>query len=233
MSESLRTHHTLASILTLLLLPTISVADDAKVSVNALVEETQRMSEDPRSLSMVWWIPVEFWEASMASAAIPSTPEQIADFTSILRAYTLFAVANGALEPFGGVTWTPKAELRNSIVLKGSDGTNYMPIGEDQVSPDARNLAAAMKPALANMLGPVGEHTEFVFFPGNSPDGKPIADAKAEGSFRFKIREDVYSWRLPLGSLLPMKVCPKDGEKLSGAWKYCPWHGKKLEKQSD
>ena len=88
-----------------------------------------------------------------------------------------------------------------------------------------------MKPVLVNMLGPMGEHMEFFFFPRTSASGQPIADAKAEGSFRFGVGKDVYDWRLPLGSLLPQKTCPVDGERLSGAWEYCPWHGKKLRSE--
>jgi len=226
-------HHALSSILTLLLVSTIGVAAGATVPVDALIRETQRMSDDPNRLGLVWWIPTEFWEISMAAGTPPSTPEQIAEFTSVLRGYTLFAVADGSLGPLGGVTWTSRDELRGTIVLQASDGTNYMPIPEEQVSPDARNLGAALKPVLANMLGPLGENLEFVFFPGSSPDGKRIADAKVNGSFRFKMRDGTYSWRLPLGSLLPMKACPVDGEELSGSWKYCPWHGKKLQQRSN
>ena len=110
--------------------------------------------------------------------------------------------------------WTSSEELRGSVVLVGSDGTNYKPLANENVSPDARNLVSGLKPAMIGMLGPMGEHMEFVFFPSNSLDRKPIADAKAEGTFHFKIGDVAYNWRLPLGSLLPMKVCPTDGEEL-------------------
>ena len=49
-----------------------------------------------------------------------------------------------------------------------------------------------------------------------------------EGSFTVKMMDETYNWRLPLGSLLPKKVCRTCGESLNGAWKFCPWDGTKL-----
>jgi len=45
---------------------------------------------------------------------------------------------------------------------------------------------------------------------------------------RLSINKNEYKWRTPLGSLMPVKTCPKDGEKMSGAWDYCPFDGEKL-----
>lgn len=225
--------HGMFLILALWILPVHSSADVPAVSVNALLSDTQRTSDDPTRIGLVWWLPVELWEISMSSDPVPSTPEQIAALTSILRSYTLFAVADGIVGQFGGVTWISKEDLRSAVILQDSSGTRYAPLKEEQISPDARNLAALMKPMLANMLGPMGEHIEFFFFPGTSESGKPIADAKAEGSFRFQLGPEAHDWRLPLGSLTPKKVCPVDGEELNGSWKYCPWHGKKLKSRKD
>lgn len=215
----------------LLLLPAAVLASEREVSLNDLTSETQRVSEDPDRIGLAWWLPVEFWEVSLATGSPPSTPEQISAFTAALREYTIFAVADGTVGQFGGVTWIPGERLRDRILLQDSAGTRFAPLKEEQVSSDARNLAGMLKPVLANMLGPMGQNMEFFFFPSASANGRPIADARAEGSFSFQVGTDVYEWRLPLGSLLPKKTCPVDGQKMSGAWKYCPWHGKKLEGQ--
>ena len=37
-------------------------ADDWKVSVNDLIDETQRVSDHPDRLGLVWWLPDEFWQ---------------------------------------------------------------------------------------------------------------------------------------------------------------------------
>jgi len=78
------------------------------------------------------------------------------------------------------------------------------------------------------MLGPTGQNTHFFLFPAKNEKGQKIAEAKKEGTFSVELNEREFSWRLPLSSLLPPKICPTCGEKLSGAYKFCPWDGSKL-----
>ena len=71
---------------------------------------------------------------------------------------------------------------------------------------------------------------QVLLFPAYGNDGIRIADAKEEGSFTVElIGGEAFTWRLPLGSVLPPKVCPVDGEQMSGVWTYCPRHGAELE----
>ena len=107
------------ALIVLLLLPAEAPAAGSSVSLNALTEETQRISEDPERLGFVWWLPVEFWEATLASGSAPSTPEQISAFTSNLRDYTSFAVADGTIGELGGVTWASEEALRSGHLPAG------------------------------------------------------------------------------------------------------------------
>jgi hypothetical protein len=79
-----------------------------------------------------------------------------------------------------------------------------------------------------NMLGAMGQGMHLFFFPARATDGSSLADATKEGDFSVRLGEESFKWHLPLGSLLPVKVCPEDGERMSGAWKFCPWHGRAL-----
>ena len=78
------------------------------------------------------------------------------------------------------------------------------------------------------MLGPMGQNVHFYAFSATDNAGNRIADARKEETFSVTLTGREYKWRLPLGSLLPPKKCPLDGEILNGAYKYCPWHGAKL-----
>jgi len=69
------------------------------------------------------------------------------------------------------------------------------------------------------------------YFPGTTDQGKRIASTTQEGTFSVEVGDQVFAWRTPLGSVLPKKVCPVDGEEMSGAWTYCPLHGEKLTTQ--
>ena len=42
------------------------LAQDATVSLTKMLQETQRFSEDPSELTVVWWIPEDYWQITMA-----------------------------------------------------------------------------------------------------------------------------------------------------------------------
>jgi hypothetical protein len=74
-----------------------------------------------------------------------------------------------------------------------------------------------------------------MFFPGKTAAGKPLADPAREGSFTVLIDNlggqphSAFEWRLPLTSMTPPRFCPLGKERMEASWKYCPWHGTKLE----
>ena len=89
-----------------------------------------------------------------------------------------------------------------------------------------------MRPVLSNMLGPMGENMRFFLFPAVDGSGTEIANPTSQNHFAVQLGDHHFRWRLPLGSLLPPKACPDDGQVLNGAWNYCPWHGTKLKPQA-
>ncbi len=209
--------------------PTVSsgIADASAQSVQALVAETQRTSENPKRVELVWWIPVEFWRLTMISNPSVSK-DQIEQVVRVLSSYTLIAVADGDIGPFGGVTWTTEETLRSRLVMLDSNDQEYKPLPAEQINSDAKNLVVILKPVFANLLGSLGENLRFFYFGSRTRAGAPTADVTTPGRFSVKVADSVYRWRLPLGSLLPQKVCPIDGERMSGAWMFCPWHGNAL-----
>jgi len=58
-------------------------------------------------------------------------------------------------------------------------------------------------------------------------DGQ-ILDAKKEGSFTLTCYGREFSWRLPLGSLLPPKFDPETGESFPGNYHFNPFSGREL-----
>jgi len=202
-------------------------ADEGKVSLNALIDETQIQSESPNKLELVWWIPEQYWQIVLAEDP-NMTPAQVQEVVEVLDPYVVVAVVSGTVGPFGGAQYQSEQDIRTGLRVKIQDGATYDPLVEDQISADAQNLLAAMKPALANLLGPMGENMHFYLFPATTEQGERIADAKSEGVFAVQLGEENYRWRLPLGSLLPRKSCPKCQEALNGAYKFCPWDGTEL-----
>ena len=199
-----------------------------KVDIQALISETQKVTQNLNRLVLVWWTPNEFWRASFSQNPSASKA-QIEEALKVLRPYTLIAVIDGKIGAFGGITYKSEADIRSSVYIRDSHGTVYPPLSMDKIEINAKNFLSMMKPMLANMLGPFGQNSHFILFPTENKKGQKIVEAKSEGAFSLKYGEKEFRWRLPLGSLLPVKICPSCGEKLSGAYKFCPWDGTKLQ----
>ncbi len=215
-----------ALILTLITI-NFSYAQEIEMDINSIVAETQKMTRSGDKMKMVWWIPEEFWVANFSheKTITASQRNQVLD---ALRPYIIIAAIDGKIGPFGGVTYTPKAEIDSTIRLIDKDRNNYRYLESDKLDPDVSNFLEMMKPIVKNMLGPMGENMHFFAFSAKGLTNENIAVAKEEGTFSIKLNGEEFKYRLPLGSVLAKKTCPLYNEQLNGAWKYCPWHGTKL-----
>lgn len=203
------------------------VAQDQKIDINELVQDTERAATVAGELHLVWWLPEEFWKASVA--ANPSvTPEQMEMIIKVVHPYFIVGVADGKIGTFGAVTYRTENEIRGLLQLKDSDGNLYKPLPEEKVDPSVPALLGLMKPAMARTVGALGENLHFYVFVGSKADGTRICNPFKEGACEMEVGERAFKWMLPLGALLPKQKCPVCGETLSGAYKYCPYDGTKL-----
>jgi hypothetical protein len=214
-----------ALILLGLLFPCLTQAGGGDTT--ALIRETQKMVQTEHDLTMVWWIPGEFWRESFASNP-NMTPETTENFMKTLQPYMLLAVVKGKFGAFGGVTYQTENEIRSHLLLLDAQGNQYAPIDGTDISPDLQNFLSIMKPIMGNMLGAMGKNFDFYVFPAAGKDGRKIANPKVEGAFTVQLAGDNFKWRLPLGALLPKKTCPKCNEQFEGNFNYCPYDGTPL-----
>lgn len=203
-------------------------AQETQIDLNGLIQETQKRSDKPGEMSFVWWIPQEYWQASFSQNP-NMTAAQIDEFLGVFRPYTLVAVVDGSINLSGAVSYKSESDIRASLKLVDNKGNSYVPLADSEINVNTKSFLDAMKPMLANALGPIGQNMYFFIFPAQDDVGTIIADPKQEGAFSVKLGTRDFKWKLPLGSLLPAKVCPTCNEKISGNYKYCPWDGTKLE----
>lgn len=204
-----------------------AAAQDQRIDVNELVQETERASTVAGELNLVWWLPEEFWKASVA--ANPNvTPEQLELILKAVRPYFIVGVANGKMASMGTVTYRTEDEIRGIVQLKDDGGNLYKPLPEDKVDASVPALLGLMKPFMAKTVGALGENIHFYVFAGSKTDGARICDPLKEGACEVDVGERAFKWRLPIGSLLPKQKCPVCGEILSGAYRFCPYDGTKL-----
>ncbi len=204
-------------------------AEDIKVNLTDLIKETQKTDLSDKKINIVWWLPEGFWRANFDNDK-SLTKEQRESFIAVLRPFILLMVIKGEVGTFAGVTYKSEEFIRRSLLVLDNQGLTYSPIPKEEIHGDAKNFLSMMKPLLSNMLGPMGANMHMFLFPAEGQDGELIANASEEGSFVVRLGEREFKWRLPLGSLLAPKYCPRDKEEYSGAWKYCPIHGSKLKK---
>lgn len=196
----------------------------------ALIRETQQSANEAGYAGLVWWIPTEYWEISAERAGFRE--DKAKSRYAALRKYTVVAVAVGKIG-VGNINWTSEPDLRENIRLKDSDGNVYFPV--QKLSGDAEGLETVIKPVFANILGPMGQNIQMFFFSATNKMAKPIADPFAPGGFSVILskvlngKEKTFEWKLPLTSLSPAKYCPVGKERVQANWKYCPWHGVKLD----
>jgi hypothetical protein len=197
------------------------------IDLTALIHETQKLVQGSGETGIVWWMPEEFWGASLSQNKRVTAAGTEA-FLKTVRPYTIVAVFRGTVGPFGGVTYESEEQIRTGIRLVDMQGTSYSPLTDEQLSADLKSLLQIMKPMLANMLGPLGQNMQFCVFSGTTRAGAPIVNTTQKGHFKITLEKREYVWRLPLDSVLPGKVCPECHEPCKGSWNFCPWCGTKL-----
>ena len=197
------------------------------LDLRAILQETQKMSQVPPEMILVWWLPEQFWQASQGQN--PTVTEaQVNRFLDVTRRYTLIAVAAGQMGAFGGVTYKSGDAVRTGVTIRDARGSTYAPLSGPSVDPDMKNLLEMMKPVVANMIGPLGQNTHFLLFPAKSEDGRPVADPTSEGALYVVVGGKEFKYRLPLGSVLPPKYDPDTGERFPGNYSYNPFTGREL-----
>jgi hypothetical protein len=205
-------------------------ASASEVDFSAFVRELQQSPNEPGYVGLVWWIPTEYWEISAVRSG--TSEDKAKQRFAPLRKYTVVAIAVGKIG-IGNINWVSEAEIRDSASLRDAEGNAYQPV--QKLSGDAEGLAAMLKPLFGNILGTMGQNIQFLFFSATNKMAKPIADPLAPGSFSLVLskviegKDKVFEWKLPLTTLSPPKYCPVGKERVEANWKYCPWHGVKLD----
>ena len=205
-------------------------ASGADVDLPAFVRETQQSPNQAGYVGIIWWIPTEFWEISAERAGMAD--DKAKQRYAPLRRYTVVAVAVGKIG-IGNVDWISEPEIRDSTTLRDSEGNTYQPV--QKLSGDAAGLVSVLKAVFGNMLGTMGQNIQLLFFPAANKMAKPIADPLASGSFSVVLskliegKDNVFEWKLPITTLSPPKYCPVGKERVQANWKFCPWHGVKLD----
>lgn len=214
--------HGLAMLLSLLALPGLVRA----AGVEDIVRDTQRLVPENGHISMVWWMPLEFWDGSLASN--PDLPEAArTELVGAMAPYTVVALlrADTTAAGFGNVQGKEELLKNTRFTINGK---TLQALPADKISQPATLIIAQLKPVLAQAAGQLGEAMEFLVFPSGEGDTL-LVDAAKPGNLTINFYGKDYKWRLPLGSVLPPKIDKATGEEFPGSYEYNPYTGRKID----
>lgn len=201
----------------------------AAIDLTALIKDSQKISTSNQRVTFAWWIPDQFWEESFRQEGA-LTEQQQTEFKKLLDPYTIFCVAALDIGPMGGIRGKNKELLLANTKLQIGK-TIVAPVSDEELEPDVKNLFTIMKPLLANMMGQMGQGMEFIIYRKDKFVRKNL-DPLKPGSFQYKVYDETFRWRLPLGSLLPGKIDPATKEEFPGDYNFNPFTGEKLQVKS-
>ena len=197
------------------------------VDLQKFIQETQKLDQGANSFRLVWWIPTEYWKESFRNSP-NMTDEQKEAFYKAVDDYIVFSVIDAKTTNFGSIIPSSRDEIISKLSLSIGQEKPMKSLPDTEVSSDAKNIFAMMKPVLANMLGQFGQGMEFICFKGFDSKGERFLNPIGNISFSAKLGDAMFKWRLPLGSLLPPKYDPQTGEEFPGNYIYNPFTGSKL-----
>ncbi|HEY4284912.1 MAG TPA: hypothetical protein VGM62_17750 [Chthoniobacterales bacterium] len=156
-----------------------------------------------------------------ASGAIVA--DKASEAVAAMSDVNVFLILDAIVGAFGAMDSVATTELQKNLSITDTAGKPLALIPESKQSAATKNMLAMMKPLLSNMLGDFGKGVSFFVFEGKNKDGSRRIDPMKPGNFTAKLSEEEFRWRLPLGSLMAEKVCPKCHEQFPGNYAFCPF----------
>ncbi|MFW6133046.1 MAG: hypothetical protein ACOC8F_04060 [Planctomycetota bacterium] len=205
----------------------------ADVRIDALINESQKSAGPTDGMNLVWYIPFEFWQVSFVQD--DGVNEQAAaEMSEVLEPYFMLAVVRANISPFGAFTFHSREAVARTTttVYTDHEGDEHALKPMDELPDDLQTLLAAVRPILANALGPAGQNLHIYVFSATDERGRKLVSPYHKGELTVTLAETpnetggVVPFELPADSLhVPRRCCGKD---MHISWKYCPFCGKRL-----
>jgi hypothetical protein len=203
------------------------------VDVGAMTQDTQVMA-NAEGIHLVWWIPPEYWEASLLGDKDMSDSDRKA-FLAVMKNYSMLAIAQADLSRLGTVNFYDRDTITKGMTIELSIGGNKRPVKPVEKVPDElAMLLKVMTPMLEGALGNTGKNLQFFVLNDQDKDGR-IISPYVQSTLTVLLKErsgkavEPVVIEMPVNSLFVPRMCP-NGKPAHVSWVVCPWDGSKLPK---
>jgi hypothetical protein len=207
----------------------------AEVDTDAMTNETQVTGGGDDEMNMVWWIPQEFWQATLA--ADPDVSAEEAELVvSALSGYCIIGIVRAHIDDDVNFDFVSEADVLSKLVVWhfDADGERTILRMVESVRPDAVELLGALRPILSAAMGELGSNFHLFIFEDLDEEGNRIVSPYEGGELWFALMEigNLSTIKvkidLPLNSLHVPPVCTDCDEAMNISWNFCPFCGVKL-----
>jgi hypothetical protein len=201
------------------------------VNAAALTAETQKVST-VNGIHLAWWIPPEFWEASVSQRQdVPASSREA--IVKSMRGYSMLAITQGESSPFGNITFYDRETIIKGAKIEVNAGKGWNTISPtEKVPEDLQQLIKVMSPMLEASLGKLGQNLQF-FVLDDEVKGARLMSPYGHSSLRVTLTDKrgtpvtPFMFEMPLDALYVPRMCP-NGRPAHVSWVVCPWDGSKL-----
>ena len=228
-----------ATLLAVALLAAMSIAADKKkieqVSVDKLLEETQKSAEPTEGFNLVWWLPHEYWQATLLQNK-DLTAKERDEFLKTLEPYFLVVVVRADISAMGAFKFHKREDvLKNmTVTYVNKDGKKMELAPVADPDEEVNTVMEVTKPILKAAIGKMGESMYFFLYKDRHSDGKRLASPSEKGKLVVELKKTpkeaggVVAFDCPLNSLMVPRHCATCKKDMHITWNFCPWCGKKL-----
>ena len=134
----------------MIIIASISQAGETH-DLTAFMNECQKMSTDPGIITIVQWIPDEWWQLTLERAGVPES--RIKEVLDLFEPYSAFIVIHGKISPLGLPSFSSEADIRKHLFLVDEANKFYRPVEDENISAGVRNAIIMIKPTASAAIG--------------------------------------------------------------------------------
>jgi hypothetical protein len=205
------------------------------VNLDVFTGETQKTLGTQDSINVVWIIPIEFWEVSLAQDK--DLPEfQRRATIAALNKYLIVGIVRADISPFGAFNFHKEKKVfdkANVTFVKGKEKPVPLKLSLKADNDDAQLIIDLMKPILKAARGKLGDNFHIFVCANQDETGRRLLSAYESGKVTINLaaigqnKGGTFEFAFPLDSLHLPRICANCAKQAHISWSYCPFCGKK------